>query len=199
MDQNRQTQGAERDIDQDELLKRMAGCIDDIQSLRKQDPEHLPSQIWESLFRMTNICPTFEVVIAVYAHDKPRDQFIGWALKRREYDDPNWANLYHAPGTVLRYRDTSQTVHERLAEEIFSKQTALRYSELPHIIREDGVRESTCLSIIYLLNIRESNIPSLIGDWKIFSHDMILRGDKDVITDQIPLFVRAYTYINTHA
>lgn len=166
-----------------------------LQGLRKQNNGLLPVGIWESLFRITNICPTFEVVVAVYSE---MGEFLGWALKKRESDDFNWPDLFHAPGTVLRHHDTPASIRERLDIEIFGKPTTYQFQELPCVVRLDPIRDATCLSIVYLLSIAEDQTRDLPGVWRVFTHSEILAADPRTIVDQIPLYTRAFGYFQRH-
>lgn len=85
-------------VDVQSLMHDMNMCVETIQDLRNQNPEALPSLIWEKLFRMTNICPTFEIVLAVFENKNFLPSFKGWALQQRPADDSNWPGLYACPG-----------------------------------------------------------------------------------------------------
>lgn len=105
----------------------------------------------------------------------------------------------HAPGIVLRPKDTPEAINRRLFEEICSDHAVVDLIELPHVIREDQVRNVTCLSIVYLLKISESDLMTLNGHWKIYSHESILHDKDSFITDQVPLFLRAIEHIEIGA
>lgn len=163
-----------------------------IDALSSDSAGLLPTSIWESLFRITHICPTLEVVIAVYSD---AGKFLGWALKQRDVDDCNWPELFHAPGTVLRHHDSPESIRKRLDLEIFGEPAAAPLRELPCVIRPDPVRDVTCLSIVYLLSIPDERLSTLSGTWHMFTHQEILSADPRTIVDQIPLYIRAYEHL----
>lgn len=71
-----------------------------VQVLKNLQPGKLPLPIFLETTRLT-VTPIVEIVPL-----RKYNNAIEVLLTKRENDDPNWAGMYHTPGTVIRASDT---------------------------------------------------------------------------------------------
>lgn len=133
----------------------------------------LPVDVWLALLKLYGSYVCFEALIRVYHSD---DGF-SYALKKRDCADQGWQDHFSLPGVVLRPGDMPVSVYARLCQEITGG-TLSGQPNLPegffvepayvYLGREPERGGVTCLSLLYQLDIFETQMSLLPGCWRLF-------------------------------
>lgn len=94
------------------LLRPLASLIFKAISIYQKKYHRLPEWYFFAFERLT-LLSAFELLVT-----KTTDQGEEIFLIKRPGNDPVWPNLWHFPGTILRFYDEKETIFKRLAEEL---------------------------------------------------------------------------------
>lgn len=94
------------------LMRPLASLVFRAISTYQKKYHRLPEWYFFALEKIALI-PAYEILVT-----KKTDRGTEIFLVKRPANDPVWPNMWHFPGTVLRFHDSSEEIFRRLAEEL---------------------------------------------------------------------------------
>ncbi len=111
------------------LLRPVAAVVFRSIAAYQKKYHRLPEWYFFALERIALI-PAYEILVTK-STDRGEEIF----LVKRPANDPIWPNLWHFPGTILRFHDTADEIFARLAEELGVKELPSRPQLMEIIIQ----------------------------------------------------------------
>jgi len=139
----------------------------------------VPREIFESCVGIGGNYPCAQIIVEVI---DDTGVHIGYALRQRDAGESGseWSGLYHNVCSAIRMGETEQDVLARNFADITGVVPAV--NDLEYVgtnLQSEPERRADAVTTIWMIPMREADISTLNGTWKVFGDDEL--GDPSII------------------